>query len=326
MTGVYDEAWNQGGLGPSGVTLLYETVDAVRRFSGFPPPLGHDRWDASAVVEVAHELLSRPAVVAGAIARAVDDESFERVLDVAVRNFLRSQYRTTERGRMMRSLRRVIEGGAGVVMVEARAPGAGCWSVPANAAGAPFAGRVGDLIDAAFSVANVRRARWREDAKHRPPIAEPDSLRRVVRAVLAAAGSPVTPATMLQVVAARFPLADAVSVVALTDVIAEHTPDPRGESPAARLIAEEIWEQLSERERLVAGILDQPVREIAAETGLSRSTTHRTVLAARAVLTEHLQDDDEALSVIGQLRTFSDLLRQNGTRRAALASEGGEET
>ncbi len=326
MTGAYDEARVQGGLGPSGVALLYESVDAVRRFSGFPPPAGHDRWGADAVTEIAHEILTRPAILAGVIARAGDDESFERVLESAVRNFLRSQYRTTERGRMMRSLRRVVEGDDEVVTVAAGSPGAGCWSLPVDATTPPFAGRVTDLVQAAFGVPDVRRARWRTDARNRPPMAEPASLRRVVRAILAAAGSPVRPATVLQVIAERFPVADAVSVVALTEVIAEQTADAGQVTPSDRLVAEEIWDQLSERERLVAGILDQSVRDIAAETGMSRNMAHRSVLAAKQVLAEHVGDEEEALGVVGHIRVLSDVLRDNGTRRAALASHRGEET
>ncbi len=324
MTGVYEEARAAGTLGPSGVALLYETVDAVRRFSRYPPPPGYDRWDATSVAEIAHDFLSGPTRIVGVLARAIDDPSLERLLEVSVRNYLRSEYRRTEQGRMLRSLRRVVENDDAVITVGVGAPAAGCWSLPVHAGVPAYAGPLRDLVNAAFSVSGVRRARWREDARTRPPIAEPESLRRVVGAVLVAAASPVSPAVMLRVIAARFPVADAVSVVPLTDVLEERTPDRDASSPATRLVAEEIWDQLSENERLVVGILDESVRDIASETGLSRGSAHRAVLAAKAVLAEHLDDEDEALGVIGELRALSDLLRENGTRRARLASQQGE--
>lgn len=321
----WEEARALGGLGPRGVQLLYETVDAVRRFSGFPPPPGHERWNESAVTAIAHDFVASADRVAALLLRAADDDSFERLLHAAVRNFLRSEYRKTETGRMMRSLRRIIENDDAVVTVPPGEAAAGCWALSGRAADPPFGARTSDLVEAAFAVEGVRMARWRSDSRNRPPIAETDSLRRVVVAVLEAADAPVAPSTVLQVIAERFPLADASVVVAMTDAIEARTPQPGGDIAAAGMLGEDVWNQLNENERLVAGILDEPVRDVATLTGLSRGSAHRAMLGAKSVLADYLADMSEPHPVIGALRAMSDLLRVLGTQRAELASNDGEE-
>ena len=58
----------------------------------------------------------------------------------------------------------------------------------------------------------------------------------------------------------------------------------RAASSASQLLASEVWEELTDNERLVAGILDLPVREMAETAGLSRSTAQRAATGAREVL------------------------------------------
>lgn len=327
MTSAYEEALQRGGLGPLGVELLYDTVDSVRRLRSFPPPSGYQTWDTDGVLEVAHEFVASDAGrrrVAGVLLRASDDESFERLLEAAVRNFMRSELRKTDEGRAMRALCRIVDDDPEVAEVPAGRPGAGSWCLADHASALPFAGHPSVLVEAAFEVDDVRRARWRPDAQHRAPIAESESLRRVVRAVLVAAAAPVTRGSMLMAVLERFPLVDAPSVVELDDEVVDLAVD--ADRSAAAVIAGEIWDELNDNERLVVALLDETTRDIAAETGLSKSTAHRAVGSAQEALARLLGGQADPLPIVAELRRLSTSARERGTERAGLAFTYDEET
>jgi len=327
VTSAHDEALQRGGLGPLGVELLYETVDAVRRLRSFPPPSGYQTWDVDAVHEVAHEFVASEAGrrrIAGVLLRASDDESFERLLEAAVRNFMRSELRKTNEGRAMRALRRIVDDDPEVMQVPAGEPGAGAWCLPDHLSAPLFAGHPGVLIEAAFAVNGVRRARWRPDAQHRTPIAEGESLRRVVRSVLGAAAAPVMQSQMLAVILERFPLVDAPSLVEMDGDAVDLA--VAGDRSVAAVIAGEIWDELSDNERIVVGCLDETVRDISAETGLSKSSAHRAAAGAREALARLLGEQDDPLPIITELRRLSAEARNRGTERAGLAFTQDEET
>ncbi len=130
----------------------------------------------------------------------------------------------------------------------------------------------------------------------------------------------MSPRLILDVILARFPL------VAGGDIEFSEDAAPRDkQSPAAQLLAAEVWEQLTDNERLVAGILDLPMRDIADATGLSRSTAHRAVTSAREVLAAFLSDLDDQSGVVTALADASASIRGRGTNRAGSASTTGEE-
>lgn len=319
MTGAWEELSSTRAAGPLTINLVYETVDAVRRFDRYPPPEGTDRWDDTAVQEFAHEFLfgdGAPERLARVAATATDEESFERLLEAAVRNQFRMQARRTDTGAALRALTHAVERDGGIVFA-GTTTATRTWSLPDHQAKPPYSGPHGDLIDAAYAVPDVRRARWSQTSTRRPPIAESDSLRRVLRAVLDRAGAPVAPRLMLDVILARFPLA-AGGAVELTDDL---EPVATG-SPSAQLLAAEVWEQLTDNERLVAGILDLPVRDVADATGLSRSSAHRALTSAREVLAAFLSDLDDKAAVVAALVAASASVRSRGTERAGSASTG----
>jgi hypothetical protein len=322
VNGAWEELRNTGAAGPLAARLVYETVDAVRRFDRYPPPEGTDRWDETAVQEVSHEFLFGDGAaerLARLVATATDEESFERLLEAAVRNEFRMQARRTNTGAALRALTHAIERDGDIVVAGATTA-TRTWSLPEHQSKPPYSGPHSDLIDAAYAVPDVRRARWSQTSTRRPPIAESDSLRRVLRAVLDRAEAPVTPRLMLDVILARFPPV-AGGDVELTD---ELVPEDSG-SPGAQLLAAEVWEQLTDNERLVAGILDLPVRDVAAATGLSRSTAHRAVTAAKEVLAAFLSDLDDKAAVVAALAAASASVRERGTGRAGSASTSQEE-
>ena len=316
MAGVWEELRMTGALGTAGVILVYETVDAVRRFNRYPPPKGLGSWTRSAVEEFAHDFLfakGGPARLAKIVATATDEESFERVLQTAIRNEFRKQARQTETGAAMRSLAGVVERDPDIVV--ARAAEIRTWSLIEYEGNEPYSGSDAPLIEVAYAVPDVRRARWSPMSTHRPPIAETDSLRRVLRAVLAYARAPVAARTVFDVVLERFPLITSGEVEFRDNVLATVSP-----SAESALLAEEAWGQLKDNERLVIGLLDRPVREIADLTGLSRSTAQRSVTAARKLLAGFLVDTDNPTGVVKALAGACAALLARGTAQAGSAS------
>ena len=86
MTGPWAEIRETGTLGPLGAALIYETVDVVRRFDRYPPPQGTKYWDAVAKQEVAHDFIAADGAegrLARLVASAIDEDSFERVVEAA---------------------------------------------------------------------------------------------------------------------------------------------------------------------------------------------------------------------------------------------------
>lgn len=322
MTGAWVELRTTAAVGSLTVELVYDTVDAVRRFDRYPPPEGGDRWDETAVQEFAHEFLVGDGAterLTRLVATATDEESFERLLETAVRNEFRMQARRTDTGAALRALTHAVERD-GDIVVSGTSTATRTWSLPEHEYNPTYSGSHVELIEAAYAVPDVRRARWSQTSSRRAPIAEPDSLRRVLRAVLDSAGAPVSPRLTLDVVLARFPLVVGGDIEFSEDVV------PRDkQSPAAQLLAAEVWEQLTDNERLVAGILDLPVRDITDATGLSRSTAHRAVTSAREVLAAFLSDLDDQAGVVATLADASASVRARGTDRAGSASTGQEE-
>lgn len=321
MSGPWENLRRSGALDSAAVELFYEAVDAVRRFDRFPPPEGAGSWTADAVAEMAHQFLygeGGPERLAKLVATATDEASFERLVEAAVRNEFRLQARQSDTGAALRALTHAVEQDQTIVIAGAT-PTTRTWSLASHQGSLPYSGSVGPLIDAAYAVPEVRAARWSPDSRRRAPIAEPESLRRVLRAVLTEAGAPLSPRQMLEVVLARFPLITTERTEFDAANLTGHV-----SSPDAALLAAEVWEQLSDNERLVAGVLDLPVRDMANATGLSRSTASRAAAAARQVLSAYLRDVDDPATVVAALAAASAAARERGTMRAGSASTSSE--
>lgn len=322
MTGPWEQLRTTRALDAATVDLVYETVDAVRRFDRYPPPAGNDRWTEDAIQEFAHDFLygpNGPERLTRLVASATSEDSFERVLEAAVRNEFRMQARSTDKGAVLRALTHAVERDDNILILGTTTT-TRTWTLDRHADEAPFAGRINDLIDAAYAVPDVRRARWSPTSTRRPPIAESDSLRRVIHGILGRAQAPVDPQTMLQVIVARFPN----TVTGTVEVDSNHVAAVSRTGDAVT-IAQFAWEELSDNERLVSGILDLSIREIAEATGLSRSTAQRAVAGARTALAEILVDMDGQESVVAELAEMSAAVRNIGTERVASASDTTEE-
>ena len=323
MSGGWAELRTEGRVGERTAVLVYETVDAVRRFDRFPPPEGSERWDADAVQDVAHDFLTAKGAIdrlRRLVVTATDEQSFERLVEQAIRNHLRMQARRTDMGAVLRALDHAVERDDDIVAAGTTAT-TRTWALAEQVGGAPYSGDPMTLLAAAHAVPDVRRARWSRTSTRRAPIAEPESLRRVLHAILDAAHGPVPRRLVADVVVARFPLTtDPPNTELDNDIVSIGLA-----TPEATVVAEALWGQLNDNERLVAGVLDLPVREMAVATGLSRSTAQRAAMSARAVLSELLTDVTDQADIVAALAAASSAARQRGTVRAGSALEQGKE-
>lgn len=321
VVGAWSELRLTGAIGDRTATLVYETVDAVRRMGHYPPPEGSDWWDAGAVQEVAHEFLGGKGArerLARLVGSACDERSFERVLHKAIRNMFRMEARTTNVGAILRSLEHAIDRDDEIVTVGSES-WSKAWSLRAYADEHHYSGDPSVLVNAAHAVPAVQRAVW-SSQRRRAPIAQPASLLNVIRAILASAKSPVLRRLFVDVIVARFPLAWEPPNVEIDDSFTDAT-----FSPEAAAIAQAIWADLEPNDRLVVAVLDLTTREIAETTGLTKSTAHRAQARVKKVLAEILADVDDQTSVVAALALQSKILQRRGMFAAGSASQECEE-
>lgn len=309
-------AWKElaeGEVGREATTLLYLCVRAVALARNFPPPAGHVSWSVDAVQSVAHEFLTGPRGLrrlTECALRADDDDSLRRLLEKAVLNHLRDEARRSERGRLARRLRELVLTDDRFGIVPPGRPGAGnvvLLSTPGHKRdtdGEVYQGLWEDLVPAAFSVRDVTLVRWRPDASREAAPADADSLLRVSETVLQAAGGGMRLPDLAAVVSRRFALGDAPLIVDAddTDEWAAEKDTPGAADPSVVVAVEEsaarITGQLTRRERSVLALLDSPLRDIAARTGLSKSTVATVATRVRGMLEPLLRDEPQLEQVL----------------------------
>ncbi|MGH2732280.1 MAG: hypothetical protein ACRDJG_04980 [Actinomycetota bacterium] len=317
--GALEEFRSAGRLGPMGAGLLYETVAAVARFGRLPPPEGHSRWNPEAVAEVAHDFLTGPRIqerLTHLYLLATNETSFERLLESAVRNHLRSQARRTERGRLIRRLQDILEGDDAFAQVLAGQPGMGNWILRKWGRADPWAGSLDDLTAAGWAAVGIRLSRWRANARRRGPISDRASLVAFCRAVLEAAQGSLPLQTIAEVAAHRFALAAPPMIESLDALEFEVEVVTMGSSVdpgTSRLQAEEIWKQLTLRERLLLRHLQEPVRSVAEAVGLGKSATAEAMARLREILRVALEGEEDAEAIIRHLTKMAETLVRGRT-------------
>lgn len=324
MTGAWSEIREHDGeLGSRFARLLYATVEAVRRFNRFPPPAGATAWTKEAIQDVAHEYLggdTAPARIRRLVGTATSDESFERLLHKDVKNWFLMQARATDTGAALEALRHAIEQNPRI-NVAGTTPTTRTWALADHADQMPYSGALQPLVEAAYAVPDVRAAKWNPGSTHRQPIAEHDSLRRVIDAVLGAAGAPMSPKQLLDVTRARFP----ATLTGDSEEPFEDANRPTGDpSRDDEIVAEELWRDLKDDQKLVVGIVDDTVRDVMAATGLSRGSAHRAMLAASHTVTTHLQGHRNPDGVMRAIKDRSAKARASGTKPEGSASTNPE--
>lgn len=303
---VLQELQRTGLLNAAGAQLLYDTVAAIVRFSNMPPPSGYGGWTGDAVMEVAHDFLAHaqtPRRLTAIAVEAGDDDSLERLLEAAVRNYLRDVARATHRGALMRRLRSVLTESDTFEQVPDGQPGAGWWMLSSGEA-RPWGGNIDDLVAASWEAPGITAVRWK-NAVRRGPVAARGTLERFMQAVLAEAGGAVRLAELARVAEQRFnvgPLAE----VELGDSDAPvQDPAPDDEVLDDIRVA---WEELSTRERVILANHGLTVRELAEVLGLRKSAAaeaRRQVEAKLRILLGESDDPDvAAISLVERSRSW----------------------
>jgi hypothetical protein len=303
-----------GRFTPEAYALVQKTFKAVIRLRRFPAPVGFDRWTSEAVEDTMQDFLADrdgDGRLARMALRAGDDRGFRRLLDTAVKHYLIDRLRKSARAKLWRRLGEVLAADDQFVEV-GRA-----WTLREVGGEAPWAGREAELDTAAWQVPDVRIVRWRPDAKREGPVAGRDDLVVVCAAIIAAAGAPVPLDVVTRVVARRFnvgdpPLLALVDAADLVDLQAYHPAATVGVVAEAelpqelegaaqvqrpgpeRLLAAEIWAELTDQERLQLGVLDEGVRAQGVALGLGHSQAAASALRLKEKLRVLLGDQDPA--------------------------------
>jgi len=291
----YLELRETGRMGEDGVRLLYSTVRKVGR--RFPPPSG-GRWDDDKYIEVAHDFLTRPSSPMSALfAWASDDSSLERLLAAAVLNHFRSVSRRSERAKLLRRLNDVLARDARFVEAGKAGSPSRRWALRGLQDNDEYTGDPRPLRRAAWEAQGIAVARWRSST--RTYVSDRESIAAFALAVLAAAGGPVDRELLLDIAADRFDLREPPLTIDIDDVPVEGavaTP-----SDEATPVAEEVWRQLTERERAALPFLDGTVREAAEALGVGKTTAADVLRRLKALLADTAGMDGAVLRRLQEL-------------------------
>lgn len=305
MTGAYEELVSGGRLGPQCARMLYRAVQTVAIARNFPPPDGHIRWDPDAAMDVAHDFLDgergRKRITDLAI-RATDDASLERLLHAAVLNFHRDRSRRTDVGALIRRVGDVLD--RSDMFEETADPSR--WHLP-GAPATPSTARPSALARAAAEEPEVTVPRWASE-RRRAPRADFDSFERLIRRVLRAADGSLTAAQISLALSARLDPRRVPLTVEL-DVL-ERLPDRSADAQTedrvlGRLHSADVFDRLSDRERILIATWEKPVRDLGEVLGVghSRAGTLRRRLAVR--LAGELAGDRGPEIVVNELRVLA---------------------
>ena len=305
----YEELTMTGSIGREGVPLLYRTVAAVARFHHFPPPSGHSSWTTDAVTEVAHDFLTaRPGTdrIRQLFLLSTDEVSFQALLHQAIRNHLRSIARRSDFGALMRRVRDVLQ-------ADARFTRAGdtsrLWTLVATESREPYTGQPEALVEAAWTVKNVRVVRWKSETR-RGPYADRDSIARICERLLQAHPTAMSLPQLTRAVAARLNVGEPPLVVELDDELAKPLNGSYDDGPANQLLTNEtaasIWRKLTEREKILLPVLDESVRNASERVGIGKSQAGVSMKRIRSLIDEECADGGDRGEVARRLQDIAD--------------------
>jgi hypothetical protein len=281
-------------LGPAGAALLYRTVWLVAVGNRFPPPEGASEWDENAVADTAHDFVDGQRGVRRLLdiaIRSVDDRSFERLLEASVRNFLRDIARRTDFGKVVIRVKEILRDEENFELV----PGggdrwtlAGGRSVPSTAHTDSLSASINDIPAVPPKWSSMRRA---------APLADRPTFVTLITAILRAASGSLTTVDITHVLVTRLDHRRTALSVEMDERegLSEHSQaaaDPAGQA-VADLHATDIFDSLSDRERIIVTVLDKNVRDLGRVigTGKTQAALLRQQLVDR--LGSALTDDED---------------------------------
>lgn len=297
-----EELLSTGQLGKEGAELVYRTVQLVATAHGFPPPRGSRSWDKNAVTETAHGFLEgeRGARRLREIAiRSVNDLSFERLLDSAVHNFLRDLSRQTDFGKLVLRVKEILRDEAEFEQVPGRSDR---WMLTG---GEPEPSTVPPaVLTASIAGIKVTVPKWSSETRD-GPLADLASFVALMTRVLAAAEGSLNAVDLTHVLTSRLDHRR-TALVTLMD-IEEHVSEAAlvegdsATSAVAKLHAADIFDTLSDRERIILSAPEATVRDLAHQlaVGKSQAALLRKRLFDR--LQREFEDDDDINEVVSRL-------------------------
>ena len=322
-------------LGQAGAELLYKTVWLVAVGNGFPPPGGSASWNETAVTETAHDFVKDergPKRLLDIAVRSVDERSFERLLEAAVLNFLRDVARGTDLGKLIVRAKEILRDENDF---EAAPGPPERWALTGGPT-APSAAGPDDLASATAGV-KVVVPKWTSERRD-APLADRPSFVRLMTSVLTAAAGSLTAVDIARALTAR--LDHRRTPHAMTLDIRERVSEPGRTSgdPATSTVAElhavDIFNSLSDRERIIVTTLDRNVRDLAQliDTGKTQAALIRQRLVDR--LRDELANDDQPDSTATilcelcddwiELRTGTDDATSEDCATKGVTTDGGE--
>lgn len=313
-----EELLATGRLGPEGAALLYDIVGVVGVAHRFPPPEGSVSWDEGARQSVAHAFLTSPRAskrLLDVAIRAVDDRSFERLLEKAVLNHLRDEARSSDLGKLIVRVKEILRTAEDFILV----PGAGedLWAV--DGCGTEPSTMPARELGAAIRVVEVAVPKW-TSATRDAPLADRETFVKLIRSVLLTADGSLTAGDIARVLATRLDHRRVPLTVELDNPDVQAEPADPAADPASittsALRASEIFGSLTDRERIIATNLDVNVRELAVIIGTGKSQAALLQQRLRDRLSVELEDDDDRP---GTVRALTDLCERWVQRRTTIA-------
>jgi hypothetical protein len=289
-----DELLTGKSLGREGAMLLYRTVWLVAIGSGFPPPAGTSDWDENAVAETAHDFLDGPRGAKRLLdiaLRSVDDRSFERLLEASVRNFLRDIGRRTDFGKVVLRVKEILRDEDAFEKASAEGDR---WTLSGGQS-APSAAHPDSLTQATKDIP-VTVPKWSSN-RRTAPLADRTTFIALIVAILRAASGSLTAVDICHAVVSRLDhRRTALSVELDVRGPASELPDSRSgpaDQTLAILHAEDIFESLGDRERIIVTVLEKNVRELGRMigTGKTQAALLRQQLIDR--LSSELEQDED---------------------------------
>ena len=223
--------------------------------------------------------------------RSTDDASFARLLEAAVLNFLRDLARGTDMGKLIVRVKEILRDEKDFEVVSGSPER---WTL-AGGTHAISGASASDLASATVGV-DIAVPKW-TSTKRDAPLADRGSFVRLMTSVLSAAAGSLTATDLAHALTARLDHRRTAYTVELD--IQEQVSEPgwlEGDPAtrtAAQLRAIEIFDSLSDRERIIVPTLDTNVRDLASliNAGKTQAAHLRQRLLDR--LRTELADDDQ---------------------------------
>lgn len=311
----YEEMVATGQAGPETLRMLLEVTAQTVRSRNYPDPARRGRWTQDDVAELAHEVAlgfcGGTTFVDAVLSTAVDDRTLRAVVSRRVRTAFADRSRKTDTGHLANRVTKLLTAAPDVFVplpgrrwALAKDVTAGAEQDSSEATAVGF----DDLLRAAFAVDHVTLTRWSDEADRRSPFASAQDLSRLLEAVLARAEQPLPETMLVKVLGEYFGLSPDHVPLGNPDAVVEPVPSPDAASQAvSAVLADIVWAQLSNDERLIVPYLEDSLSTAAQQLGWSKTRTHRVRTAARTALARALHLDADTPTA-GDVTAGADVL------------------